>query len=208
MKLNTNLKRKHHRDIDEAQFHKFGNNFQRYETSTQNRPALRVETISDADGLERAYKHGDYFIHGKTMYVAGSHTAKDWFDDFTKVPFYGDLRESTRYQNALQGFKENPGIDTLVGHSLGGSVVLEMQKNIDRLKTRTYGAPVFNPTGGESHVERYRNWFDPFFIFDRSANRSVKTNPFDSFSFTHDYSNIGKRREDIQILQNNDQKML
>ena len=35
--------------------------------------------ITDAQGLERAYQHGDYYIHGGTMYITGSHTAKDWY---------------------------------------------------------------------------------------------------------------------------------
>ena len=41
--------------------------------------------MSEADGLERAYAHGDYFIHGNTMYVAGSRTGQDWYVDVTKV---------------------------------------------------------------------------------------------------------------------------
>ena len=45
----------------------------------------------------------NYFIHGKTMYIAGSHTAKDWYDDVTKIPDWGDLRQSTRYQAAEKG---------------------------------------------------------------------------------------------------------
>ena len=56
--------------------------------------------ISEAEGLERAYAHGDYFIHGNTLYVAGSHTGQDWVDDVTKVPNWGDLRDSVRYQEA------------------------------------------------------------------------------------------------------------
>ena len=56
--------------------------------------------MTEAEGLERAYAHGDYFIHGNTMYIAGSHTGKDWYGDVTKVPNWGDLRESTRYQAA------------------------------------------------------------------------------------------------------------
>jgi hypothetical protein len=52
---------------------------------------------------------------------------------------------------------------------------------------------VFDPLGSDrrtQQVERYRNWLDPVSILDRSATRSVKLNPFDSGSMTHDYSNI------------------
>ena len=41
-----------------------------------------------------------------------------------------------------------------------------------------------------NNVDRYRNWFDPVSVFDRSAVKSVKWNPFEASSLTHDYSNI------------------
>ena len=80
------------------------------------------------------------------MFIAGSHTARDWFDDFTKVPAWGDLKNSERYQKALEEFKNQGQIDTVVGHSLGGSVSLELQKKYpDRIKkNRTYGTPVMD----------------------------------------------------------------
>ena len=48
------------------------------------KPKTVKSTIADKEALKRAYQQGDYFIHGDTMYVAGSHTGKDWYDDFTK----------------------------------------------------------------------------------------------------------------------------
>jgi hypothetical protein len=151
-----------------------------------------TDTITDAQGLERAYQHGDYYIHGDTMYIAGSHTAKDWYDDVTKIPVWGDLRDSTRYKAARDALMENPQVKRTIGHSLGGSVALELEKNYKHItSSRTYGAPVWNPLGSESNkVERYRNWIDPVSVFDRSAVKSVKWNPFESTSLTHDYSNI------------------
>jgi hypothetical protein len=53
------------------------------------------------------------------MFIAESHTARDWFDDITKVPAWGDLRNSERYQKAQREFENNGQIDTVVGHSLG-----------------------------------------------------------------------------------------
>jgi len=177
--------------------------------------ALKGETITDKEGLERAYQQGDSYTYGDTLYIAGSWTARDWFDDATKIPKWqnvpggfspvtdfmnsvlgkkllgtGDLRNAERYQAAEKALKANPNIKRVIGHSLGGSVALELQKNYAGLESRTYGAPVWNPTGGDAKAERYRNWFDPFSVFDRSAKRSVKWNPFDSFSMTHDYGNI------------------
>ncbi len=89
--------------------------------------------------------------------------------------------------------KNQGQIDTVVGHSLGGSVSLELQKNYPDIikKSRTYGAPVMDLLGSESDdVDRYRNWFDPVSIFDRGAKKSIEWNVMDSGSLTHDYINI------------------
>jgi pimeloyl-ACP methyl ester carboxylesterase len=174
--------------------------------------ALAASSITDAEGLSRAYSQGDTYARGDTLYIAGSHTAKDWYDDFTKVPFYGDLRNATRYQAAEKALKTNPNIRRVVGHSLGGAVALELQKQYPQLKSRTYGAPVWDPFGTDrmphdqwvklgkpsfmsepESVERYRNLADPVSIFDGSATNSIKGNPFDSFSLTHDYGNIAAK---------------
>ena len=109
------------------------------------------------------------------MYIAGSHTSKDWYDDVTKVPDWGDLRQSTRYQAATKALKENPQVTHVVGHSLGGSVALQLEKDYsNQIKTsRTYGAPVLDAWKG-GNPERYRHYADPVSILDRSAHMSVK----------------------------------
>ena len=155
---------------------------------------MKYETLSDSEALRKAYEHGDYYTHGKTLYIAGSHTSRDWWDDFTKIPFWGDLRNSERYQKAVEALKNRGDINTVVGHSLGGSVALETQVEfIDRIiKSRTYGAQVFHLLGSDSETsERYRHCLDPFSTLDRSSKKTVKWNPFDSVSLTHDYHDLG-----------------
>lgn len=159
---------------------------------------LQGPAITDTEGLQRAYQQGDSYAHGDTLYIAGSHTAKDWYDDVTKVPFWGDVRNATRYQQAEKALKANPNIKRVVGHSLGGSVALELQKQYPNLDSRTYGAPVWDPfsednkwKGFRGQVDRYRNIADPVSVFDGSAQNSIKWNPFDSFSLTHSFTNIG-----------------
>lgn len=67
-------------------------------------------TITDAEGLRRAYEQGDAYSHGKTLYVAGSHTARDWMDDVTRIPFwrplFGGSKAIHRYQMAQQAAAE------------------------------------------------------------------------------------------------------
>ena len=59
--------------------------------------------------------------------------------------------------------------------------------------SRKYGAPMWNPNSKESNnVDRCRTWLDPVSMFDRSAVKSVKWNPFESSSLSQDYSNIAK----------------
>ena len=99
---------------------------------------------------------------------------------------------------------ENQGqIDTVVGHSLGGSVSLELPKNYpDRVKkSRTYGAPVMDLLGSESeNNDRHRNWFDPASIFDRGAKKSITWSVLDSGSLTHDSSNIADQVKTLDYV--------
>ena len=81
----------------------FDNQFHGYQYTAK--PILKYDQITDSEGLQRAYKQGDYYVHGRTMFIAGSHTARDWFDDFTKVPAWGDLKNSERYQKHWKNSK-------------------------------------------------------------------------------------------------------
>ena len=142
-------------------------------------------------GLDRAYEQGDSYTRGDTMFVAGSHTARDWYDDVTKIPFWGSVRDSERYQQADKMLKANPQIRTIVGHSLGGSVAHELQSAHPGLKTVTYGSPAISwgTAGGEG---RFRNAWDPVSMFDRGAVQLEHPTPTSTLSFTHDYHNTTK----------------
>ena len=162
------------------------NNFQ-YD---KNKKYFKNDIITDSKGMNRAYKDGDFYQHGDTLYVAGTNNFETIKDDIFKVPFWGDLKTSERYKKVQEHLKSNPDIKRLIGHSLGGSIVLELQKqNPDKYTTRTYGAPVVNLLPNEK-TERYRNALDPIAIFDNNANTSIKTNPFNSKSLTHGFDNL------------------
>ena len=172
--------------------------------------------ITDKEGLERAYTSpNNTYVIGDTLYIAGtqfgkflsgmipSHWgsgefsvgSKDVWDDISKIPVWGDVKDSTRYKEAHTAFQANPNIKLVVGHSLGGSVALELQKQYPHLDSRTYGAPVFDIFGKDartkqSKIDRYRNYLDPVSIFDRSANDSIKTNILSSPTLTHAFDNL------------------
>ena len=69
-------------------------------TSSVLERAAGEGAITDAEGLERAYAQGDAYTHGKTTYVAGSHSLTDWWDDVSKIPFWGDSHKIYRMQMA------------------------------------------------------------------------------------------------------------
>ena len=131
----------------------------------------------DEAGLVNAYKDatstGIYYDPAtKTEYVKGSVTGRDWLDDFTKIPMWGNTRDAERYQQADVAYEDlqasGKPVDRIVGHSLGGSVALEMQQTHQIPKSRTFGAPVvdLNPFGS---AERYRHPLDFVSILDRGA---------------------------------------
>jgi hypothetical protein len=148
-------------------------------TFHQANPPAKVEPqpVSfkrDEEGLEAAYKNPlgtSYDAATGTEYVKGSSTARDWFDDLTLIPF-GNTASAQRYKQAEKTYNDlqasGQPVNRIVGHSLGGSVALEMQKNHHIGASRTFGAPVLD-FNSRQNPERYRHPLDPFSMMDRGA---------------------------------------
>jgi hypothetical protein len=141
--------------------------------------------ITDKEGLHKAYALDEkLYASGDTLYIAGTSSMQDVWDDL-KIPLHLTSK-SNRYQNASKFLDENQNIKQLVGHSLGGSVALELQGNMAsrNFKTNTYGAPVFSFTKAEN---RYRNFGDPVSMLDWGSKSSLNVglNP-------HTYDNFDK----------------
>ena len=148
-------------------------------TFHQASPPAKVESQpvsfkGDEAGLEAAYKNPlgtSYDPSTQTEYVKGSSTARDWFDDVSLIPF-GQTAHAERYKQAEKAYNtlEASGqpVKRIVGHSLGGSVALEMQKNHHIPSSRTFGAPVLD-LNSRQNPERFRHPLDPFSIMDRGA---------------------------------------
>ena len=134
-------------------------------------------------GLNRAYNNDNKIhIDGNTLFVAGTSDLKDAYDDITKIPFYGDITQSTRYNQAKTALDANPNITKIIGHSLGGSIALQFQKDNNKFQTTTYGAPVLQI--GLTKGNRYRFPYDPVSYLD---NGSITVNKFNLNP--HSYSN-------------------
>ena len=94
-----------------------------------NKKILKGASLTDMEGLSNAYSsQNGVFVNGDTLYISGTHTARDVYDDITTIPF-NRVEKSERYQQALQSLEAIPTIKRVVGHSLGGSVALQIEKN-------------------------------------------------------------------------------
>jgi hypothetical protein len=178
--------------------------------------------------MRLAYKNKNKVVSvGDKMYVAGTDSARDVWDDVSKIPNWnhnnmtsnalgkvagnyaggvaagfvgettgnpglatmagsyvgkkadektqeltkdlGDTTKTERYGQATKELNQHQGkIKQVVGHSLGGTVALEMEKNNPELQTTTYGAPVFQPFSSEQG-NRYRHQGDIVSAFDSGA---------------------------------------
>ena len=152
--------------------------------------------IYDNEGLSRAYDSpNSVFIDGNKMYIAGTHNLRDVWDDISKIPFWGDVRNSERYQQAEAALKDNPQVDTVITHSLGSSVGAELNKqNNDKFNTRFYGSPFIDLSfSRDSKNKRYRHPGDIISMFDTGAINEEQTTNYElinphAFSGYPDYS--------------------
>ena len=126
------------------------------------------ESIEDRVGLDRAYADPrKVYMEGDSIYVAGTSSLGDVMDDLA-LPF-GLTKGTQRFIDAERVLQANPKIRRVVGHSLGGAVALEMQRDHPDIKTRTYGAPVVSMSPGE----RYKSAGDPVSALDFGAKTTV-----------------------------------
>ena len=159
----------------------------------------KTPSISNQEGLDRAYKEKNYvFKNGNTLYIAGTQTKRDIYDDITKVPF-NRVDKSQRYLDASQiienSILENKPISNIIAHSLGGSVGLKLVDNYKEhpMTTTVYGAPV--KTARDTLIsttisgERYRHPYDPVSMFDGGAKTiPIQNNIINPHSY-HGYGN-------------------
>ena len=136
-------------------------------------------------GLNKAYNnHNKIHVEGDTMYIGGTSNLKDVYDDVVSIPIWGSIKNSTRYKQAKTALDNDNNITKLVGHSLGGSIALEFEKDNAKYASTTYGAPVLqgNPL---LKGNRFRFKNDLVSMFDMGAitvNDGFRLNP-------HSYSN-------------------
>ena len=138
-------------------------------------------------GLRKAYESNkSTYVEGDTLFVAGTKGLKDWYDDFTKLPF-GLTKYADRYKDAENALRENPKVTKLVGHSLGSSVSVELTKQHPdkQLELKALYASPFIDSGSKTHENRFRHKYDVISLLDRGA-KTVDiglVNPLQSHSY-------------------------
>ena len=175
--------------VNSKPFLKVNNNIVEKTNAILNKPR---NELSDSEGLSRAYKQPDkLYINNNKLYIAGTSNYRDLYDDL-KIPFKL-TRFSQRYQDAEKVLRNNKDIDTLIAHSLGSSVSLELNKNYnDKFKTRNYSSPVFDLFKNNSVNDknlRFKTNNDIISMFDKNAINISKPsiNPLS----LHSYDNYG-----------------
>ena len=108
----------------------------------------------DAAGVDEAYSTSKgLYSAGSTLFIAGTTSLGDVADDLS-IPL-GLTSTTARHRDASMVLAASPQFSTLVGHSLGGAVALQLQTENPELNTRTYGAPVASTAPSS---ERFRHW--------------------------------------------------
>ena len=140
-------------------------------------------------GLNKAYAADSAtHVEGDTLYIAGTRNMRDWYDNFTKLPF-GLTKHAHRYKQAEEVLKENPQVKNIVGHSLASSVSVELTKQHPEknLELKALYASPFIDFGSKTHDNRYRHSGDVISMFDRGS-KTVDiglVNPLKAHSYDH-----------------------
>ena len=118
-------------------------------------------------GLQKAYDSpNNIYIEDDNMFIAGTKTWGDVFQDWIKLPL-GSTNRTQRYQDADKALQRNPQVHNIVGHSLGASVALELEKRNPELYVQAaYGTPTVSTSRTNN---RFKHPNDPVAMFDNSA---------------------------------------
>ncbi len=100
--------------------------------------------ITDSEGLDRACDQGDACLRGDALYIAGSHAAQIGTMIFQKLQHGVILKILKRTRKLQRLFVSNPNTKNATGHSLGGAVALELQKQNPVFASKTHSASGWN----------------------------------------------------------------
>lgn len=95
----------------------------------------------------------------------------------------GMLPYTQRYISARRVLLNNPGIDTIIGHSLGGAIAHALADNVQVRRVRSYGSPTIFT---HPKVMNFRHDYDPISIVNRLGGSVAVQNKY--WSNPHTYA--------------------
>jgi hypothetical protein len=166
----------------------------------QQKLLKKLQDISDEEGLKLAYdaKNGLYQHYNK-LFIAGTRDFPGDHIDDLKLPFDDTLNKTKRGRDADAYYRSHHEVDTVIGHSLGGSVSLALEKQYKKegnnpygiIQSKTFGAPVISTDVlGEKNPNRIRYVGDPISALDFNATNVIPSMGFRWKSNAHSYKDL------------------
>ena len=153
--------------------------------------------IDDVKGLDAAYSNVNGITRiGNTLYIGGTgaktglgHKVNDVIADLFFIPTH-NVQLSERYKDTMEELRKNPDVNRLVGHSLGSSVVQEINnRHGNKYATTVYSSPFVSGSNQQKNPRylRFRNRGDPIAMFDDAAitGEIESNNLLDKHSFNN-----------------------
>jgi hypothetical protein len=166
----------------------------------QQKLLKKLQDISDEEGLKLAYdaKNGLYQHYNK-LFIAGTRDFPGDHIDDLKLPFDDTLNKTKRGRDADAYYRSHHEVDTVIGHSLGGSVSLALEKQYKKegnnpygiIQSKTFGAPVISTDVlGEKNPNRIRYFGDPISALDFGSTTVMPSLGFRWKNSAHSYKDL------------------
>ena len=168
-------------------------------SNRQQKLLKQLQDISDEEGLKRAYDTQDgLYQHYNKLFIAGTKDfPQDHLDDL-KLPFDDTLNKTKRGRDADAYYRSHHEIDTIIGHSLGGSVSLALENKYKKegnnpygiVQSKTFGSPTVSTIFSGTSPNRIRWAGDPISAFDFGSTTVMPSFKQRLWNSAHSYSGL------------------
>ena len=158
----------------------------------------QIADITDEEGLNNAYETRDgLYQHYNKLFIAGTKDPIDFLDDL-KLPFNNTLNLTTRGRTADAYYRSHGEIDTLIGHSLGGSVALSLEKQYKKegnnpygiVQSKTFGSPTVSANFTNKNLNIIIYFGDPISALDFGRTTVMPSMGFRWKNSAHSYKGL------------------
>ena len=108
--------------------------------NAQQKHIKHIIDISDEEGLRLAYETKDgLYQHYNKLYIAGTKDFPQYHIDGLKLPFDDTLNKTKRGRDADAYYRSHHEKDTVISHSLGRAVALQLEKQYKKEGNNAFG---------------------------------------------------------------------